>query len=733
MNSNQRPKKPSVFAEWFLKKIVNDEKESPAGDFEEYYNCIIKEKNKISALIWYISQIIILAADRFKNKIWGSTTMFKNYLKITLRNIKRQKFFSFINIAGLAVGLACCLLMLLWINDELSFDRFHENADVLYRVITKTPSSDQIVYTARTAPAAGAALVEQYPDITNFTRYQCFTQQSLEYNGKSYLNSYFGVADPSFFEMFSFTFISGDPGSVFKDKHSIVITESIAEKYFGDEDPMGKIMLVQISKTPFKVTGVIKDVPETSHMHFECIMPFAVCIDWFEANPLSWKTSQYYTYIQLQNNSNPEEINEKISGIIKEHDETIRDEIFLQPLKDIHLRSTFGGDHVNYKKGDIKYIYIYSITALCVLLIACINFMNLSTARSSRRAKEVGLRKVTGAQKNQLLVQFLGESVILSLFALFFAVILVNLILPTFNDLTGKNLVLALSSNLKIMAGCLGITVLTGVISGIYPAFILSALQPVKALKDLGFKRGSGDVFIRKILVMIQVVLSVILITGTIVVYDQIDYMKDKPLGYDNSYIINTSGYFFARNSEAVKNELLENPDIISISRGIPPDFDLPGGSLSQWEGKSTDQKITMYPVIVDYSYLETFGMTMKEGRFFSEEFTSDNNGVVINETAANVMGLTDPVGTSIKYEVLNFGSGRYNLKEGVIVGVMNDFHQNSLHNIIEPMVFEFSEWGFSASIKVRSDNLSETLTFLEDTWNKYVDYPYSYSFLSEK
>ncbi|MCP4726588.1 MAG: FtsX-like permease family protein, partial [bacterium] len=502
--------------------------------------------------------------------------------------------------------------------------------------------------------------------------------------------------------------------------------------YFGDEDPMGKIMFVQISKTPFKVTGVIEDVPETSHLHFECIMPWAVCVDWFEAHPESWKTQQYKTYIQLRKNSDLKDVSEKICGIIKEHDETIKDEIFLQPLKDIHLRSDFDGDRDNYKMGDIKYIYIYSITALCVLLIACINFMNLSTARSIRRAKEVGLRKVTGAQKSHLLTQFLGESVILSLFALILAFMLTTIILPTFNNLTNKNLVLDFFSNYKIIGGGLGVAVLTGVISGFYPAFILSALQPVKALKDLGSKSGRGEVLIRKILVMVQFVLSVILITGTIVVYDQLDYIKDKSLGFDSSNIISTSGYLLSRNTEAVKNELLENPDIISISQGIPPSFPLRSSSLFHWEGKNTDQEITIYPVMVDYSYLETFGMTMKEGRFFSKEFVSDNNGVVINETSARIMGLTDPVGTIIRFEVLNYGTGRYDMKEASIIGVMNDFHQNSLHYGIEPMIFEYTDWGFSASIKVRPENITETLTYLENTSKKYLDYPFSYSFLSE-
>ena len=628
--------------------------------------------------------------------------MIRSYLKIALRNLRKYKGYSFINISGLAVGLACSILMFLWIHDELSFDRFHENSNELYRVITKIPTSNEITHSARTANAVGPALVEQYPDIVNYTRYQCFEETLVEANGKSYLCNYFAFADPSFFEMFSFSFIKGDPKSAFNDKFSIVITESMARRYFGKEDPMGKITNVQLHRTPFLVTGVIKDMPETSHIHFECIVPFSYCVDWHHADPQSWKISLFYTYLQLQKGSQPEDVHENISGIIKQNDETSLAEIYLQPLKNIHLGSNLSGDLDNYKKGDIKYIYIYFITAFSVLIIACINFMNLSTARSSRRAKEVGLRKVIGAQKSHLLRQFLGESILLSSFAFLLAVILVIIILPTFNNLTDKKLVLDFSIHPMLMTGIVGITLLTGVISGIYPAFFLSTLQPVNALKNSGFKSGRGGIYLRKTLGISQFVLSGILITGTMIVYNQLDFIKNKPLGYDNRYIINPGSYF----NNVLKDELLENPNIISISQGTIPSRELPGNSSFQWEGKSPDQEITLYPARVDYSYLETFGMSMKEGRFFSREFISDNNNIVINETAAKVMGLTNPIGTKVEYEIPNMYTGRLDEKEAVIIRVMKDFHQSSLHNSIEPMIFEFNHWHPFVSINIKPDNI---------------------------
>ncbi|MFC1724943.1 ABC transporter permease [candidate division KSB1 bacterium] len=725
---------PPVLAGRLVKLFSQyDEEFDLQKTLHELYFYKYKTDGKMRASLWYWRQILYSLPKYYYSKFFWSFIMFKNYLKITLRNIIKHKGYSFINISGLAVGLACCILMLLWIHNELSFDRFHKNTDELYRVISKVQTSNEVTHTVRSANASGPALVSQYPEVINFTRYQCFMGQSIEYEGESYLCNNFGIADPSFFRMFSFPFIKGDPNNALSEKFSIVLTESMAKKFFGDEDPMGKTMFIQISRNPFTVTGVIKDVPETSHMYFECVMPFIVCKDWFHADPESWKLTMYYTYIQLRKGSRPEEVNSKISGIIKEHDETATAEIYLQSIKDVHLRSNFTGDLRNYKKGDIKYIYIYSITALSILLIACINFMNLSTARSTRRAKEVGLRKVIGAYKKNLLTQFLGESILQSVFALFLAVFLVIIILPTFNNLTNKDLVFNFSIDPLLIAGCFAITIFTGIISGIYPAFFLSGLKPVNILRNFGFKGSRGGVFFRKLIVVFQFVLSVILISGTLIVFEQLDYIKNRSLGYDSSNIVNVSGYLFWRSPEVVTNELLSNPNIISISHGIAPGYPLRGYSSIEWEGKSLDQDITYYPAYVDYSYLETFDMRMSMGRFFSREFAADENNLVINETAARVMGLENPIGTKIKYEIQDMGTGRFDETEKIVIGVIKDFHQSSLHNSIEPMIFVLNTQLPFVSIKIRPDNTSETLAFLEDTWNKYVDYPYTYSFLDEK
>ncbi|MFC1725932.1 ABC transporter permease [candidate division KSB1 bacterium] len=724
MKEQKTYRNPPRLAEWILKKIyARREYSVRLGDFGEIFNEIVNEYNIVIGWLWYWSQTFkSIFIRKIYSYIW-SFIMFKNYLKTALRNINKHRGYSFTNISGLSIAIACCILMLLWIHDELSYDRFHENFNGLYRVTSKIPASNEITHIARTANAVGPALVAQYPDVVNFTRYQGFENTMVEANGKSFISDYFAVADPAFFEMFSFSFIKGDPASALSDKNSIVITESFAKKYFGEEEALGQTMSIQISRVPYIVTGVIEDMPETSHIHFDCIVHFNFCVKYKHADPQGWEIDLYYTYLQLREGSNPEDINRKISGIIKEHDEKSLAEIYLQPLKDIHLRSDLSGDLDNYKKGDIKYIYIYCITALSILMIACINFMNLSTARAGRRTKEIGLRKVIGAQKSHLLKQFLGESILLSLFGLFLAVVLVVIALPTFNYLTNKKLVLDFSIDPIIMTGIMGITLFTGVISGLYPAFFLSALKPVNALKNLGFKSGKGGLYLRRTLVILQFVLSIFLIAGTLIVYDQLDYIRNKPLGYDHRNVIIPGAYF----NDQAKDELLKNPNFISLTRGTIPSFEIRGNSTYIWDGKEPDREITLYPASADYEYLKTFNMTMKEGRFFSGEFAADEKNFIVNETAAKVMGLENPIGIKVSYKP-SFGDER----EGVIIGVMKDFHQRSLHNKIEPIIFEFNTFYPQTSIRIHPDNVPEALALLEETWKKHINYTYTYSFLSE-
>jgi ABC-type antimicrobial peptide transport system permease subunit len=499
----------------------------------------------------------------------------------------------------------------------------------------------------------------------------------------------------------------------------------MARKYFGDEDPMGKILnLLQ----DFKVTGVIKNIPENSHLHFDCIFPIVNMELYWDENFENWRRVQFYTYVQLQKTSPVRDVNQKISHTIKEYLPKYNTQIFLQSLKDIHLRSDYEWDLDNYKKGNMALVYIFSFTALCILMIACINFMNLSTARSANRTKEVGMRKVTGALRRDIIKQFFGETLLLCFIALLVALILVEIFLPAMNSLSGKQLLLNFSGNMNLILGLIAITLFTGILSGSYPALYLSAFQPVNIFKKHFRAKQTKGISLRKLLVVLQFTLTVILIIGTTVVYKQIHYMLQRDLGFNKGHVLIFGLRHF--NQETFTNELLQNPNILSITYSQAPDSQPPGISGFDWEGKNPEEELMLYPVVADYDYLKTFDMEMVQGRFFSREHTTDAaSAFVVNETASNAMGLENPVGTR-----LSFRDFRMEF-DGTIIGVMKDFHQSSLHNTIEPLVFYIPREGYHrVCVKISSNNVPETLAFIETIWKKYTtDYPINYEFLDEK
>ncbi len=645
--------------------------------------------------------------------------MFKNYLKVALRNIKKYKAYSFINMAGLAIGMACCILILLWVQDELSFDRFHENADEIYRVVSEIQTADRVTHNARTPNPLGPAVKEKYPEIMNFIRYQGFDGWLVQAGDKSFINDNLGTADPSFFEMFTFPFLIGDPKTALNERYSIVITESMGRKYFGPEDPMGKIIRIG---EDFKVTGVIKNIPENSHLHFDCVIPIINMESYWETDLKDWEDIRFYTYVQLHKESSPEDVSEKISGIIKEHLPKSPTKVYLQPMTDVHLRSDFEADLDNYNQGSMAYVFIFSITALSILLIACINFMNLSTARSANRAKEVGIRKVAGAQRMDIIRQFFGESILLACIALIFALLLVELLLPLLNDLSGKNLALDFSGNIQLLLGLLAIALLTGLFSGSYPSLFLSSFQPVTIMrKDFSSKPSSGS--LRKILVVFQFALTIILLIGTTVIYSQLNYIRHRDLGFDKDHVLE---FWTAHTDyEALKNELLKNPNILSVTNSETPGREPWGATGLDWDGKISGEEVRFYPTMADCDYLETLKLEMVEGRFFSKEFPADvTQAVVVNEAAVKAMGMESPVGKRLRFREW----------EATIIGVIKDFHQTSLHNPIEPLVFRYSYDFPHILAKINSENVPETLVFMEKTWKKFVkDYPFTYEFLDEK
>ncbi|UCE36358.1 MAG: ABC transporter permease [Thermoplasmata archaeon] len=648
--------------------------------------------------------------------------MFYNYLKITLRNIKKHKGYSFINIIGLSVGMACCILILLWVQDELSYDKFHEHADEIYRVITHQQSAEGIQSAALSPPPLADYLVSGFPEIVNATRLRIHNNWMMKTGNKKFMEDGIAFLEPSFFEIFSFPFIQGDPKTALSNPGSLIITQSMAEKYFGKEDPVGKTMNAD-NNLDFVITGVIRDIPDNSHISFRFAVSFTLLPELFNWKMDRWTDVMYQTYIQLQKGTSFEQVNSKIAGILKEKTNNQKFKLELQPLKAIHLHSS-SLQWESVAQGDIKQVRLFSILAFLVLIMACINFISLTTARGANRAKEVGMRKVTGAARMDIIKQFLGESILFTSFGFIVAIGLVDLLLPAFNGLSGKHITMSTFFNLSFLPIMIGIVMITGFLSGSYPALFLSSFQPAKVLKGK-LKMGGKSSNFRKILVTVQFTVSVFLITSTLVVFSQLQYVRNKKLGYDKEHII----YLPVRgdipaNYEPAKNELLKHNDILNVTVGssLPT---LPGHYWSglDWPGKDPASKPAMWFYSVDFDFIKTFDIKMASGRDYSKDLSTDSSNYIINEAAAKYMGLFEPVG---KW----FARGE---KRGTIIGVVKDFHFETIKRTVEPLVLHVSPFYQYIFVKVRPDNLSGVIHHIEDVWERFnPEFPMEYHFLDE-
>ncbi|MBN2102684.1 ABC transporter permease [bacterium] len=647
--------------------------------------------------------------------------MFNNYLKIALRNLLRHKSFSVINLLGFAIGMTCAILILLWVSDEVGFDRFHKNADTIYRVVIVTPSSSGILRSAQAPNALGPALKECYPEIIDFTRYMGgYSGWLIRYGERSFSNDRWAAADPSFFTLFSFPFVHGNPKTVFENRYSVVITEKMAKKYFGDENPIGKILTKD--KTDLEVTGIIK-IPQNSHIQFDYIFPVVNMKEWFIQDLQSWEQGPIKTYIQLSKAVSAKKINNKITGIIEEYHAQSKSTIQLQPLKKIHLYTDFQDDACNYKQGNAIYVFIFLSIAVCVLLIACFNYMNLSTARSAQRAKEVGVRKVIGAKKTNIILQFWGEAFLLTIIALLIALVFTDLLLPLFNHLSEKQLSLNIAVNFKLWGGLVLLAIITGVIAGSYPALYLSSMHPLAVIQISARSGKIGHVHLRKILVIMQFTITIFLIIASLAIYHQLSFMKNKDLGYDHKNIIYFYGYGkFSNNYESIRSELLNHPNILGVSKSFAPFFpETDQSSDVDWEGRTVDSEIVLHHNVIDYDYLHTFKLTMVEGSFFSRDLTSDLPQFVMNETAVKSLEIKNPVGKRFTYKG----------QTGSIVGVIKDFHNKSLHNKIAPFIYSLYHGPCYINIKMGSADIQTTLKYIGKKYNEYMPgRPFSYHFL---
>lgn len=672
--------------------------------------------------------------------------MIKNYFKIALRNLARFKIYSFINITGLAVGMACSILIILFIQNELSYDKFQENSDRIYRLSREWFNEDgtSSLHLARVAPPIGPLLKNDFPNIIEeVTRVSSDWNTFLQVDGRTFIEDKFFWAENNFFKIFSFEFIKGNPNTALSEPYSVVLTESMAKKYFGNEDPIGKTILYE-RKDNLKVTGVIKDVPENSHFKFDFLGSFITLNDYegIETLTRNWGSNNYVTYILLPEKFPVEELVRQIPAFLDKHltqlviDNTGNppsiqpsktNKLHFWKLTDIHLRSHLVTELE--ENGDINDVYIFSIVALFILLIGCINFMNLSTARSAKRAREVGMRKVLGAFKKQLVLQFIGESLIISFIAMLFAVVLVEAGLPFFNNFIDKQLNIDYFGNPTIVLGLLCLTLIVGLIAGSYPAFLLSSFNTIKVIKG---NSSSGKSRFRTVLVVAQFTISIALIICMGIVYSQMEFFKSKDLGYDKSKVVLLpSNQEMRKEIESIKSQLYENPNILSVasSRLVPSDM-----LVNSWGGQLVGEdnpaplNFRLAAQEVDHDFIKTYGLHLVAGRDFSRDFaTDDSSAFILNEAAVKQLGWTPR--EAINKKMI------YGDRNGKVIGVVNNFHFESLHNKIVPIIFLLTKTrNVNFSVKISGNDIAGTMKFLKEKWTEFrPDYPFEYTFLEDQ
>ncbi|MGF6846575.1 putative ABC transport system permease protein [Chitinophaga sp. W3I9] len=647
--------------------------------------------------------------------------MLKNYFKIAFRNIVRHKAFATINIAGLAIGMACSIFILLWVQHELSYDKFHKNAGTIYRL------------TAGGATNSGPMVPElkaRIPAIKNFVRFSQPTPTVFETGTKKFEEKAVFYADSSLLQVFSFPLLNGNAETALIRPDAVLITEDMAKKYFGNEDPIGKI-LKRDNKDNVEVTGVLKNIPANSHLQFDFIMPLSAIAqtDWRLRRNI-WASYDFYDYVQLDENfkATPAALaglSRQVNKIFGEHVKENQPDMKLQALTDIHLRSDYQTNLPG--QGNIQYVNIFFIVALFILAVACINFMNLATARSERRAKEVGLRKAVGAGRGQLIGQFLGESLFISFMAMLMAVGIVCLLLPVFNNLAGKELSIQLLDG-KLIALLLGIALFTGLVSGSYPALFLSGFKPVEVLKG-SMKMSGGNLYFRNGLVIMQFVVSIALLAGTAVVYKQLNYIKNRDIGFNKSNLL-----YMPMTGEmgdkqlALNAELKANPLTANFTAITDPISNLTSSTTGiEWEGMALqDKNIWFSKTWVTEGFFDVLQMKMVSGRALSATEFADSGNYVINEKAAKIMGMTPAaaIGKSLTF------SG----DKGTIVGVVKDFNYKPAQTAIEPMILAFNKWnGGIVLVRTQPGKAAATIQALEKI-SKQLNpaFPFSYGFVDQ-
>lgn len=651
--------------------------------------------------------------------------MLKNFFKIAFRNITRHKATTFINITGLAIGLAASLLILLWVQNELSYDKFNTNGKNIYRVEEDQFYSGEKYHVTVTPHPSGPVWKQKIPEIKEQTRIYRLQRLLFRQGEKVFFESSIVAADSGFFRMFTMPLLTGDPGRALTAPHSIVLTEKLAKKYFGNENPLGKTITLE-NKYPYTVTGVMKDLPNNSTFTFQAILPYQLLNELGMEVSDHWGSNSIFTFVELENGAEITSVNKKLTDVVLEYYPETTTKFMLFPLFDVHLKSQFGYRETN---GPVIAVYVFSLIAFFVLLIACINFINLSTARASARAKEIGVKKVSGAERKSIIMQFMLESLLQVTISLLIAVILIGLLLNIYNSISGKQFSLADIFRFKFIATLIITGLFAGFLSGIYPALYLSSFKPAAVLK--GETVSGGNRRFRQGLVVIQFSLSILITIMSVFMFLQLKHLQEKELGFNKENVIcipmaqNMKSKYYSLKKELLKESLIQ---AVTASTANPVMIGSNSGG-AWWEGKDPEKNVLIGVNAIDYDYVKTMQMELVSGRDFSIEFPSDMardtlGNFLINEEVARIMGSDDPVGKPFRFMGLR----------GTIVGVMKNFYFREADKPVGPVAFALTETDMLNYVVVRlGNNVPEALKVTEKIWNNTIpEYPLDYTFIDQ-
>jgi len=672
--------------------------------------------------------------------------MFRSFFTVAFRNILRQKAYAIINILGLAIGLACTILIVLFITHEVSYDKFHKKGDRIYRLYLDGKIGEQELLSAYTAVPTAPAFLEEFPELEDACRMERWSEIIVRYEDKTFQEDNILFADSSFFNIFSYNLLKGDPNEVLREPNTVVISDEMAKKYFGDDEPIDQVLKFYADTTHYRVSGVMEKMPDNSHIDGDFVVSY-YSIPW-KINRTQWTSNNLFTYFLLNEGASAEALQEKIDPVLRKYvgpeidvflgislDEWLeqgnRYGLILQPLSDIHLNTDITGGMK--PTNDKKYIYLFSMIAVFILVIASINFMNLATARSAQRSREVGMRKVAGSSRNLLIRQFLTESLIMVFISLIVAILLVELLITPYNNLIRLDLSVDYLGVWYTIPALIGLAFLVGMISGSYPAFMLSSFKPVSVLTgklEAGVKSG----WLRRILVVIQFVISVFIIIGTIVIYQQLSFMLNKDLGIYKEQLV-VIQQFSDIGSDHVftfKEEISKIPGVISSTSStmVPGHTNNNNGYLI--EGRSTDNVVLMNTNWVDVDYIETYGIDLADGRFFMPGMASDSSAAVVNQSAIRAFNIEEPLSKRF-IQPSDDGTHQYR----PIIGIVNNWHCQSLHNKIEPYLFMLrsgdSDWVPFLTVRFDPQNVKATLREVEKVWDDFSHgQPFQYFFLDD-